>query len=400
MRPIIKVLYVHYGDNWIRGSEKCLLDLIESLDNLNYSPVIWTNNATLYNHTLLKKTERIFSSFPLLLGWRVPRFSITRWIKLVIQGVNIIHKSNIELIHVNSGGPCQWMWLVAKICNIPMITHLHCEYPLRDRLTLGLHLSPNIVTVSHAVSNSLLKKGYPNKQLTVIHNGFKTIPESEKESLCVRERLGIHPHAFTFITVGSLIQRKGVDKLITALKLIHKHNNSVQLIVVGAGPEHHKLVRLSEKLALSNSVHFVGEQKNVSAWLEGGVDAFISGANNEAFGLVLGEASQATLPIIAPNVGGIPEVVIDKHSALLYPSGNSNELVKAMLMVMNSPELRKTLGKNSKERIESTFSNQNYALKMQNIYSTLIGQPRNSSTFLSIISTFIVRLSKIQFSHK
>ncbi|NMT19214.1 glycosyltransferase, partial [Vibrio parahaemolyticus] len=77
-------------------------------------------------------------------------------------------------------------------------------------------------------------------------------------------------------------------------------------------------------------VHFVGEQHNAGAWMCGNADAFISGAYEEAFGLVLGEAALAQLPIVAPKTGGIPELFEHNHSALLYQNSGMASLLNAI----------------------------------------------------------------------
>jgi len=394
MNTAKKVLYVHYGDNWIRGSERCLLDLIEQLNTDDFSPVIWTNNRALYQQTKEKNITSILSKFPLLFGWVAPKYSITGWIKLVWQACRLIRRHNIQLIHVNSGAPCQWMWLAAKICKTPMLMHLHSEYPLRDRLTLGFHLSPNIVTVSHAVSEKLLQDGYSNQRLQVIHNGVKQTSYDYSPAMNVKQQLGLSDTAFVFVNVGSLIPRKGVNKVIEAMETIVKTQPDAHLLLIGDGSERNALEKQAAQLNLNGNIHFVGEQTNVQQWLGGGVDAFISGAYQEAFGLVICEASLASLPIIAPEVGGIPEVVTHGQSALLYPCGNAPAMTQCMKRLISSPTLRSVLGENAYQRTLRQFSVSSYASNFQNAYLNLLAsfhtQPKNVSTAIPTM----LRLSK------
>ncbi|MDW1501808.1 glycosyltransferase, partial [Vibrio sp. YT-19(2023)] len=100
-------------------------------------------------------------------------------------------------------------------------------------------------------------------------------------------------------------------------------------------------------LGMQDRVHFAGEQTNAGAWMSGNADAFIRGAYEEAFGLVVGEAALAKLPIVAPKTGGIPELFEHNHSALLYPNQGMAGLLNAIQLVMQDADLREKLAENA-----------------------------------------------------
>ena len=350
------ILYVHYGDNWLRGSEHCLINLVTSLDSGSYRPFIWTNNRPLHELMLREGFQSFLSEFSLLLGWNKPKWSVSGWAKLVQEGYRLVKQHQIDLIHINSGAPCQWMVLVARLCRIPMVTQLHCAYPLRDRLSLGLHLSPKIITVSHAITHNLLADGYDHTRLAVIHNGIDIDKLDSAVSIDTKATLGLAKQSFLLATVGSLIPRKGVDRLIRCVSRLVPEYPDLHLLVIGDGPQKEALISLARYLDVSGHIHFVGEQSNVQSWLRGGADAFISGARSEAFGLVIAEAGLAGLPIIAPNVGGIPEVVRHNHSALLYEGKPIRSITSQITRVLESASLRIQLGSNARRSAVNRFS--------------------------------------------
>ncbi|HHF2952055.1 glycosyltransferase [Vibrio diabolicus] len=340
-----RILYVHYGDNWIRGSEVVLLDLISGIDRDKFEPFVWSNCQPLIDKCQSLGVEAEHSVFNLVGGWSAPRWDISGWNSLIKQGSALIEKHNIDLVHVNSGGPCQWMCLAARMNHIPLVTQLHCHYTLRDRFSLGLHLSPKLICVSKDVGREIIQDGYPEDQLYVVHNGVSL--QDSDTPIDIKTHLGIPPQAFTFLSVGSLIKRKGFDRLIRAMRMHNYHHDNPHLVIVGDGEERETLQQLASDLGIQDRVHFVGEKSNAGAWMSGNADAFISGAYEEAFGLVLGEAALAQLPIVAPKTGGIPELFEHNHSALLYQNRGMASLLNAIQQVMQDAALRNKLAENA-----------------------------------------------------
>lgn len=365
------ILFVHYGDDWIRGSEHCLVDLIRYVCRRNYRPIVWTNNRALFKQLSVMNIETQFNDFPLLLGWKAPRFDVASWLNLIEQGCNIIEEYDIDLVHVNSAAPCQWMTTAARIKRTPLVTQLHCDYTIRDRLTLGIHASPNIISVSHHVAKPVLKDGYPKTQLHVIHNGIDTKQLESQERVNAKQHLGIADDAFLFATVGSLIRRKGVDRLIKALRHVSLEYPHTHLLVIGDGPLRDRLETHADCLHLKEHVHFIGEQDNVIGWLKG-CDAFISGARSEAFGLVIAEAALAKIPVIAPQEGGIPEFVKHGETGVLYPNNGVGIITKAMRIAIKKPKLCHQLAQNAYQHIVDHHDIEMSCQKIEKIYRTML----------------------------
>ncbi|WP_391090102.1 glycosyltransferase [Vibrio sp. NH-UV-68] len=379
-----RILFVHYGDDWIRGSEKCLLDLVQYVSRHQYRPFVWTNNQELTSQLDELGVANRLDNFPLLLGWRAPRLDIQGWKTLVNYGKALIKQNRIDLIHINSAAPCQWMLAAAKWCGVPCVTQLHCPYPARDRLTLGIHLSPHIIAVSHHVAKTLLSDGYPKSKLSVIHNGIDTVRLEQQQCVNVKQTLGIPQQDFVFATVGSLIHRKGVDRILTALRHVAFEYPNVSLVIIGDGPLKQKLMRQSEYLYLADRVYFTGEQSNVIGWLKG-CDGFVSAARSEAFGLVLAEAALAKLPIIAPFEGGIPEFIQHGETGILYPNKGAAPLAKSMRILINNRALCDKYARNAYQHIKSYHDVSVSCQKIEHLYQKLVTQPSETR---SLISTF------------
>ncbi|MCK6264946.1 glycosyltransferase [Vibrio sp. ZSDE26] len=386
------VLFVHCGDDLIRGSEQCLLDLVSNIDRSRFNPFVLTNNPSFHEELLSLGIHSELETFSILLGWSSPRFNVKAWLRQVKQAKAYVKKANIDLIHVNSGVPCQWMYTVAKVTNTPMVAQLHSDYSVRDRVTLGLHYSPKIIAVSKAITHQLIKDGYPQDRLSIVHNGIDVKRLDNQKTVDVKKELNIDESTFTFATVGSLTHRKGVDRLLLALRHLVLEYPNVHLVIIGDGPQRDNLEQQVDYLKLSEHVHFVGEKRNVVGWLKG-VDGFVSGARQAANGLVTAEAALASLPVIAPFEGGIPEILTHKKNAIFYKNSGTNPIVNAMRAVVKNRKSAKSVGRLAREHILEAHTAVHNVRAIENIYTQTISDNQQPTTSfwqaMSPIKTFL-----------
>lgn len=369
------ILFVHYGESWIRGSEVCLLNLIKTLGS-DFNPVVFTNNASLHSECNQLGVQARYYSFEIPFSWQEKRFQPLSWYDLFKQTLALIKEQRIDCIHINSGAPCQWVLLAARITKTPHLCQLHCHYNLHDRLSLGLNLAPNLVTVSNAITLGLNQDGYPLDRLSVVYNG---VPEVKATAMDIRHQLAIPASDKVIISVGSLIKRKGFDRIIKALP---KLKSQCHLVIIGEGQERKNLQALTKELQLEQRVHLIGETANVSDYLAG-ADLFISAARSEAFGLVLVEAFWQHLPVVASNVGGIPEVIEHGVSGLLFESDKG--LVNSVDTVLESHALSSELARNGYARAKAQFSIEKNTERLEQHYSKIM-RKQTQPSWLSLLA--------------
>jgi len=398
-RPI-PILYVHYGQNWIRGSERCLLDLLSHLDREKFTPIVWCNSEKLASDIAALDIDVSRQDFPLLLGWLSPKFDLSGFLALITQGVSLVQLYDIKIIHSNSGAPCQWLNIVARKAKVPLVAHLHCRYPLRDRISLGLHHVSHLIGVSQPVVEQYLEDGMTPDRVSVIANGIDPVRLNHDERLDIREHLGLGHNDLILISVGSLIERKGMDTLISALALVRQAGVSAKLIIVGDGPLRQQLVQQVDALALNQQVFFLGERNDVPALLQSGVDLFVSGAKEEVFGLVLAEAGLHGIPVIAPDVGGISSVVKHQHSGLLVTVASPQQIAQAIEFMFYRPDLRQQFGQAAQQRISRLFLIKQHVQTMQQRYLALLSNPAHTLTWSSHYSIKAIVNASFQFIAK
>lgn len=372
------VLFTHWGHEAIRGSERVLLDLLARLDRDRFAPILWCNAQTMADAARSLDVETRVSRMPILLGWEAPMLDVAGFRALVRQGESLIREYEVRIVHANSAAPNQWMVPATRRARIPLVAHLHAIYGFRERTTLLLHQVPFIVGCSNAVVRPLRLDGIPESRLRVIHNGVDPERVRAGEARGLRRSLGVPPEALLIVSVGALIHLKGFDMVIRALATVRTRGVDAHLAIVGDGPERETLQQLAAELGLKNRVHFLGHQNNVGAILRDVADVVAVGSTMESFSLVAVEAGAVGRPVIATRVGGITEVVEDRVTGLLVPSGDHTAFADALTLLAKNPSLRQALGDRAASRVLSRFTSDRTASSFVGLYAELIARARDT----------------------
>lgn len=167
--------------------------------------------------------------------------------------------------------------------------------------------------------------------------------------------------SFTCLHVASLIHDKAQHDLIVAFKDVVDQYPHAKLIMIGEGPEHTKLVKLSRDLNLSESILFKGYVIDEAALykLYRASDMFVLSSITEGFPRVLYEAMAASLPIVTTNVGSIPHLMKDTVNALVVKPRIPKDLAVAMIKMASQNDLRKGIIKQEQETMKGVFERMN-----------------------------------------
>ena len=159
--------------------------------------------------------------------------------------------------------------------------------------------------------------------------------------------------AKTIIFVGRLHPVKGVQYLIEAMAIVHQQMPDVKLVIVGDGVERARLEELAEKLNLNGCIQFAGQvpQESIPRLMHQ-ADVFALSSLSESFGIVNLEAMAAGLPIVATNVGGIPDIVEEGVNGFLINAKNPEEIAERVLILLQNDEMREEISANNREKAE------------------------------------------------
>jgi len=189
----------------------------------------------------------------------------------------------------------------------------------------------------------------------------------------VRQSLGLG-EAFTWLTVGRLEPVKNHLVLLKAFKQVISAHDPVQLLIVGQGPLRAMLERAIAHASLEKHVRLLGLRRDIPALLNA-ADGFVLSSFWEGMSMVLLEAAATALPIVATDVGGNAEIVMDRVNGYLVPPAKPDALAEAMQQVMNLPEdARHAMGLAGREHIVQNFDIERVADRWEALYRELLGR--------------------------
>jgi len=355
-QSIRSILFIHYGDNWIRGSERCLLDTLNACNQAGIRTTLWCNSPLLQQEANKLGACVYQSPMAVIFGYNNTRWNIASWWQQYRFTRTLLKLHHPDVVHINSGAPAQWANLACRQMGIAAITQIHAHYGvLKDRVTLGLHQCNRIVGVSHAAIRAFKDDGMPANQLQIIPNGIDAARLQQQAPAPIKATLGLNANDTLLLSVGSLIDRKGHRLLFEAIAQLKQKNTAVYAALLGDGPEHEALKALARKLDIEQHIFFMGECSNAFGIMQGDADALVSTAKDEVFGLVLAEGNLARLPVIAPNIVGINSVVKHKQTGWLYKSQNVDSLCNALLSLKDKDAWQTRVHKGY-YRASTTFS--------------------------------------------
>ncbi len=150
-------------------------------------------------------------------------------------------------------------------------------------------------------------------------------------------------------------------------------NTRARLVVVGDGPEAPRARQEAERLGISRRVRFLGNQTALEEILRGAT-AYLLASESESFGLSALEAMACGVPVVAPRVGGIPEVVEDGVTGLLAPPGDIGALGAALRRLCTSPALGRRLARAARARAEARFGRERGIDRYEALYRGVLAR--------------------------
>lgn len=371
---MIKIGYV-INNLQIGGAEILLLNFIRSLDKKKYRVYVYT----LFERNPLK-VEFIKSGATI----RELRMKNNRQFWKIWQLYEHMVKDKLDIVHTHLCDADLYGRTAARLAKIGIIIStehsitpwkLSKDLKRRIRTKIDLYTAKFcdvVICISKAVADFHIKWGIPKKKIRIIY------PSTFLTSICgtkisIRKKLGIPP-ANTFITtIGRLVPEKGQATLLHSAFDVLKYNQQIIFIVLGDGPLKEDLITLAQTSKYSKNIMFLGTREDVREILHIS-DILVVPSLHEGFGITIVEAMQQGLPIIASNVGGIPEIV-DSNTGILIPPSNVDELTKAILALHNNKGLRRKLGHKGRVKVGKRFSFANFVSQTLSLYNELMTTP-------------------------
>ena len=239
-----------------------------------------------------------------------------------------------------------------------------------DRRLL-LDLTPEfdrLIAVSRAIEAKLANEGRAMVPIDLIHNGVDLQRYDRQEPCCtLPEEYGMEPGSQIVGVVARLEPEKGHPTLLEAWPAVLRAVPDVYLLIVGEGSRRDELEAQARQLRVAHRVVFTGRRDDVPA-VTAALDVAVLPSYREAQGLTILEAMALSRPVVASNVGGIPEMIEDGVTGLLVPPHDPVALAAAIVRLLKDHPLADTLGRAGHDLVHDRFCIELMVAAVESIY--------------------------------
>ncbi len=225
-----------------------------------------------------------------------------------------------------------------------------------------------LIAVSQMVERKLVEEGRTTAPVTRIYNGVDLSRYDNQEACCtLPEEYGMEPGSKLVGVVARLEPEKGHPTLLEAWPQVLQEVPDAYLLIVGEGSRREALEAQARELRIAHRVVFTGRRDDVPA-VTAALDVAVLPSYREAQGLSILEAMALSRPVVASNVGGIPEMIEDGVTGLLVPPHDADALAGAITRLLRDHPYADTLGRAGHDLVHDRFCIELMVEAIQTIY--------------------------------
>lgn len=293
---------------------------------------------------------------------------------------NLLMKETPDIIHSHRLKENVLAYFSSKFDNNIQLVCTHHGMPEPIRLTFNIIKNfvlskyqyyllskyfKHIIVVSEDMRNLFVEKlGFRNEKMILIHNGTE-IPECDS--------LGKDRNIFVIGSAGRLFPIKDYPLMVEIAMEILQQTNTIRFELAGEGPEKPRIRSIIHEYGIDNAFKLNGFIENINIFYQG-LDLYINTSIHEGLPMSILEAMAHGLPIIAPNIGGIKEILQDGIEGYLVDGRNPKMFSEKCIQLASDKNLRRTMGKASREKIINEFSLEKMAKNYYDLYSSVFEQ--------------------------
>ena len=389
---LTKTKIIHLIGSLNPGGVQTYILNISNYDNIhNIRREVWAlyqKNGLLYPE-FLKKNINVSSChiIPADKNWR-PYFlwKRLRYFASIFYFLRLFRKLKIskpDLVILHEPVRILTQFFVLRLLNIPTIWNIHAEKSLvknkRVFKWMYKYFFKNKLTIIGDSKYVLLKNlsymkesFYPNfENMQIVHATVDL-----DKFLSIKRKYTKKKEDLIIGSVGRLNWAKGYDLLIESLSVLKKNHPNFQMKIAGDGPYRSKLENMIDHYSLRDNVFILGElHYNDIPKFYDSINLYTQPSISEALSITLQEAMASSLPILASNAGGIPEVIDHNETGILFEKGSKKELIIGLkkIIAMDNDQ-REEMGEKARERSIKKFDIKKTAKTLNNIYNEALNK--------------------------
>jgi glycosyltransferase involved in cell wall biosynthesis len=292
---------------------------------------------------------------------------------------NLVRRVRPDFVHLNDMLPAHRPEILGcKWARVPVLCHVR-SFERLSRFDRWLASRVNrYVFISRAIADWFLALGVKVQAWDIVYNGvdggeFYPMPDARRE---VRTELGLPQDAYVVAVAGRLVPWKGHEVFVDGLERLGREYPSLWGLVVGHGggqfAEFERHLRAKVGLGeMRGRIVFAGHRSDMNRVLAG-VDVLVhTSVEPEPFGRVIVEGMAAGVPVVASAAGGVPELIEDGRTGLLFPPGDDGGLAAAVGRLISTPDLAARLKQNALREVGSRFTVDLYVAGVEAVYEVM-----------------------------
>jgi glycosyltransferase involved in cell wall biosynthesis len=310
---------------------------------------------------------------------RIPWQSRWGWFRARNAVAKLIDERNIGLIHTHDPHSNTMIGLGRKRWAAPVVASAYGWWdgpPLRRRIHQRIERDyalpdfDRVITVSDNMRQRILEGSTPPEKIHVVRTGFAARPSVDENVL--RKQYNLPEDAVVVGTVGRVSPEKGHRHLIEAAARVLPEHPSLYVVIVGTGPALNDLKAQAAKAPAPERIVFTGFWEDLhTALADFDLFAFPS-IEREGLPTAVLEAQRAGLPVLASDIGGTKETLVDSETGVLVPPGDIDALERALRDWLASPERWSAMGRAAADRIANDFSLDQMIDQVAQVYDAAI----------------------------
>jgi len=291
----------------------------------------------------------------------------------ILSGV--ISREPVDVIHAHTRVTQVLAALLSRRFKIPLVTTCHGFFKPRWYRKIFPCWGDKVIAISNPVKKHLINDfKVSDKDIYLINNGIelnKFRNYSPREIQELRRKMSLPEDSIVAGTVARFSTVKGLEYLINALPLVLKENRKVVLLLIGYGEEEERLKKIAKSLCIQDKIIFFKPDEDSYEYLPL-MDIFVMPSIQEGLGLSILEAQAYKIPVIASNVGGIPDIIEDNVNGILVVPKDALAISKAILRLINDKNLCLNIRDRAYEKLVRSFTSEKMVLDTEKAYEEII----------------------------
>ena len=295
--------------------------------------------------------------------------------RVIFKLARIMRDESVDIVHVHTPLANNWGVPAALLSGVRTVIRTEHGLFRRERqfyyfinAVLGLFNRRILACSNRAKDSHVTMDPLSRSKYKTVYNGIDVRRyQFAGDTSMLRAELELPEGTPVVGIIGSLIPLKGHRTFLKMAELIARSRSDVRFLIVGEGPLHSELESTASECGLSDRVLFTGVREDIPQILSL-MDVFVLSSYSEAHPLTILEAMAAGKPVVATDVGGNAESVVDGKTGYIVPPDDGEKLFDAVKRLLDDPALSHRMGRAGQERVSREFTVERMVSETEAIY--------------------------------